>query len=706
MTKKIKNKSKDKSVEEVYRFFRKNPTKVFGYKQIKEKFHTKLNNEEILKSLYKLQFRNKLIEVEKGKFRLKYEELKIVEGRIQINQQKNAYVIVDGMEQDIFVPKGATKNALNGDIVSVAVEKTEDKKPKGRIVEVKSRKKNQFVGKLQMSNPNYGFVVVDDSSIHVDFYVSKNLLNEALDGQKVVVELIGWEENRSSPDGKIITVLGNPGNHEVEIHSILLEYDLPYKFSDEVENEANKINIEISKDEIKKRRDIRNVLTITIDPKDAKDFDDAISIQYLENRNTEIGIHIADVSHYITPNSILDKEAYARATSVYLVDRVVPMLPEILSNNVCSLRPNEEKLTFSIFFEFDEHHKIVNQWIGRTVINSNHRFTYEEAQHIIETKKGLYAKEVLDLHKIATKLRKNRIKDGAISFDKLEVKFNLDENNKPQEVYFKIGKEANHLVEEFMLLANKKVAQFISLKNGKETNDTFIYRIHDEPNYDKLTDLKLFVKQFGYSLDIKNKEEIRQSFNKLLKDIKEKPEENMIETLAMRCMSKAVYSTKNIGHYWLAFDYYSHFTSPIRRYPDVMTHRLLQHYLDKGKSVDAEEYEEKCRHSSDRERLASNAERDSIKYMQTLYMQRYLGKQLEGIISGVTEWGIYVEIPESLAEGLVRLKNIQGDYYLYEAKNHCIVGQRKKIKYQLGDKINVFISNIDTEKKQIDFEIV
>jgi ribonuclease R len=706
MSKKPKIKKSIKIDEVVYQIFKKNSSKLFDYKQIKEKIHAKFTTEEVLKSLYKLLLRKKVAEIEKGQFQLKYKEQKVVEGKIQITQQKSGYVIVDGLENDIYVPKGATKNALNGDFVSVAFEEKEDKKSRGSVVEIKSRKKTQFVGVLQLRNPKYGFVVVDDSAVHVDFYVSQNLLNGAIDGQKVVVELVRWEENRDSPDGKIIEVLGNPGEHEVEIHSILLEYNLPYTFTEEIENEANKINTEITKEEIKKRKDIRNVFTLTIDPKDAKDFDDAISIQTLENGNTEIGIHIADVSHYLEPNSILDNEAYARATSVYLVDRVVPMLPEILSNQVCSLRPNEEKLTFSIFFEFNLQYKIVNQWIGRTVIKSNHRFTYEEAQHIIETEQGLYANEVMELHKIATKLRKNRIKDGAISFDKLEVKFKLNEENKPEEIYFKMGKEANHLVEEFMLLANKKVAEFIGLKNGKESNDTFIYRIHDEPNYDKINDLKLFVKKFGYTIETKNKDEIRQSLNLLLKEIKGSDEENMIETLAMRCMSKAIYSTKNIGHYGLAFDYYSHFTSPIRRYPDVMTHRLLQHYLNKGISVASDEYEQKCRHSSEREKLASQAERDSIKYMQSLYMQRYLGKELDGIISGVTEWGMYIEIPESLAEGLIRVKNMQGDYYKFDPKNHCMVGERTGKKYQLGSKIKVFVANIDTEKKQIDFELI
>ncbi|MFA9290251.1 MAG: ribonuclease R [Solirubrobacteraceae bacterium] len=662
MSKEIRVKSKNELSDKIFNFFRKNPNKVLSIKNVNESLNTKYTKEEILKSIYKLLVRNKITEVEKGKYIIELKKAKILEGRIQFNQQKNAYLVVEGEEKDIFIPKNSTLNALDGDIVKIEANSNNGSKSSGKVLEVISRKRTKFVGIVQITNPNYGFVIIDNTSIHVDFYVPTNLLIGAENGQKVIVELIKWDENRDSPDGKIIEILGSPGSHEVEINSILVEYNLPYKFTEEVENDAKNISTEISKEEVKKRRDIRKILTLTIDPKDAKDFDDAISIETLKNGNTEIGVHIADVSHYVKPGTLLDEEAFKRATSVYLVDRVVPMLPEILSNNVCSLRPNEDKLTFSIFFEFNNQQEIVKQWIGKTIINSNHRFTYEEAQKIIETKEGLYSTEVLTFHSIASKLREDRIKNGSISFDKLEVKFILDNQNKPKEIFFKIGKEANHLIEEFMLLANKKVTEFVSLNKEKETTNTFIYRIHDKPNYNKIIELKAFIKKFGYDFNLVNKEEIRKSFNKLLNDIKNKPEENMIETLSMRCMSKAVYSTENIGHYGLAFLNYSHFTSPIRRYPDIMVHRLIEHYLNGGISQNKETYEENCSHCSTRERLASNAERDSIKYMQTLYLNGFIGKELEGLISGVTEWGIYVETKDSLAEGLIRIRNLEGDF--------------------------------------------
>ena len=452
---------------------------------------------------------------------------------------------------------------------------------------------------------------------------------------------------------------------------------------------------------------MRQIPTFTIDPADAKDFDDALSIQKLENGNWEIGVHIADVAHYVKPGTLLDEEAYNRATSVYLVDRVVPMLPEVLSNEACSLRPNEEKYTFSAVFEMDDNANIINNWFGRTVIYSDRRFAYEEAQEIIEGKDGDMQSEILTLDRLAKILRNKRLQKGAISFDKVEVKFKLDDEGNPIGVYFKQSKDANHLIEEFMLLANKKVSEFVSLnKQGEETNRTFIYRIHDDPDPDKLLSLKQFIKQFGYNLNLGSRKETTQSINTLLKDVKGKGEENIVETLAMRSMSKAIYSTENIGHYGLAFEHYSHFTSPIRRYPDVMAHRLLQHYLDGGKSPNQEKYEEDCEHCSQRERLAADAERDSIKYMQVKYLDDQVGEEFYGVISGVTEWGIYVELPESRAEGLVKLRNIRDDHYVFDQKNYSIVGQRSKKTYQLGDQVRVKLVNADLEKKQLDFELL
>ncbi len=565
--------------------------------------------------------------------------------------------------------------------------------------------------------------------MYVDIFISQNKLNGAEDGDKVVATLTDWPQNSKNPFGKITTVLGKPGDHNTEMHSILLEYGLPYEFPKEVEEEAENLSVEITKEEIAKRRDMRGDLTFTIDPKDAKDFDDALSFTKLENGNYEIGIHIADVSHYLQEKTILDDEAFDRATSVYLVDRVVPMLPEMLSNGVCSLRPNEEKLTFSAVFEINEKAQVINKWFGRTVTYSDQRFAYEEAQSIIENctlseikeytmpldisiidTKYNVSKEIVEatlkLDELAKKMRKKRMKAGAISFDRVEVKFNLDENANPLGVFFKESKDANKLIEEFMLLANRKVAEFIGTEKGRPSKNTFIYRTHDEPNVDKLAALQGIIKKFGYSINTETKASTSESLNRLLADVHGKAESNMVETLAIRTMSKAEYTTQNIGHYGLAFDYYSHFTSPIRRYPDVMTHRLLQHYLDGGKTPKADLYEEKCKHSSKMEELAAKAERSSIKYMQIKYMQDHQDAEFEGVISGVTEWGIYVEISENKCEGMVRIRDIKSDYYIFDEKQYAIVGQSTKKIYQLGDIVTVKVKNTDLERKHLDFRLI
>ena len=638
-------------------------------------------------------------------------------GVFDITSKGSGYIKTNNFKEDIFIPAHKTFKSLHGDEVQFYVHKRKkNNKLQGEIIKIIKREKKEYVGIIQI-NKNYAFVIPDNKKMPFDIYIPFNKINKAKEGEKVLVKLEGWPPKAECPNGEILKVLGQPGEHKTEINAILADYGLPHNFTKEVLDYANNLDTTISKKEVEKRKDMRSILTFTIDPRDAKDFDDALSFEIKKDGNYQIGIHIADVSHYLKEETILDKEAYSRATSVYLVDRVVPMLPEILSNKACSLRPFEDKYTFSAIFSINEKGNIEKEWFGRTVINSNARFSYEEAQHLIENKTNTIPKKIslsnseyktpikikeaiLKLNEISKKLRKKRMNNGAISFDKKEVKFKLNKENFPEKVYFKTSKEANKLIEEFMLLANKKVAEFISKKTPKKT---FIYRTHDKPDTQKLENIQRIISQFGYKINLKNKEKTNKSLNKLLKKIEGRKEKNLIDTLIIRSMSKAEYSTENIGHYGLSFQSYSHFTSPIRRYPDVMTHRLLQNYLDGESSKNAATFEENCKHSSHMENIATKAERESIKYMQIKYMKNQKKDIFTGIISGVTEWGIYVEITENKCEGMVRIRDIKDDYYSFNSETHALVGEKNKKKYQLGDQVQVKVKKADLIKRQLDF---
>ena len=718
MFKKKKNNSLERRVTQ---HFRDNTGKQYNYKEVSGVLNIKdtKTRDEIIKILNRLTIEKILSNPSKGKYTLVKASKDYYQGTLDVTSTGRGFVICEDLEHDIMIPKNNINRAFQGDLVEVYVYKRKQKSGafEGEIVTILERKKTQFVGVLQIEK-NYAFVLTRGPRMYTDFFIDKKQLHGYTNGDKVLVEYTDWPKRADSPYGTLIESFGPPGETNTEMHAILSDYGLPLHFPDEVEAAANAIDQSIRPEEIKKRRDFRDTLTFTIDPKTAKDFDDALSFKILGKDRFEIGIHIADVSHYVQPNSVLDQEAYDRATSVYLVDRVVPMLPEVLSNGVCSLRPQEEKYTFSAVFTMNSKGEVLEEWFGKTVIYSDHRFAYEEAQELIETQAAQVSKEisltgasytvpndllkgVLTLDEIAKKLRKKRMKNGALSFDRVEVNFILKEDDTPESVYFKTSKDANKLVEEFMLLANKQVASFAG---NRKTPLPFVYRIHDEPDADKLNNLQMVVSNFGYKLDLKTKD-VSKSLNVLLSDIQGKQEQNLIDTLTIRCMSKAEYNVDNIGHYGLAFNFYSHFTSPIRRYPDVMVHRLLEHHLAKQKVKDPDSIQAACVHSSQRELIATKAERDSIKFMQIKFMEDKVGKTFEGVISGVTDRGIYVELVENKCEGMIRIKDITGDYFNYDDKAHALVGERTKKRYQLGDSIDVSVLKADLIKRHLDFKL-
>ncbi len=688
-------------------FFNKRKGQLHNYKQVASKLGYKEQQVKqlIIDCLHDLKKSGELEELFPGKYRMKQSENFVI-GIVEVTSSNNAFVNTDQAEEPVLIAQKNLNQAVNGDRVKVYLyAKREGRRLEGEVVEVLDRGRKTFVGIVEVFK-NYAFLSPETRDIAYDIFIPLDKLNNVLNGQKAVARITDWPANAKNPFGEIVRVLGNPGENETEMHAILAEFELPAFFEAEVERDAESINGEITEEEIKKRKDFRKVTTFTIDPTDAKDFDDALSYRLLENGIVEVGVHIADVTHYVKPGMIVEKEGYERATSVYLVDRVVPMLPEHLSNNLCSLRPDEDKLCYAAVFEIDANAKVLKQWFGRTIIRSNRRFNYDEAQNIIDTKEGDLEEVILHLHDLAQKMRKERVAKGAFTFERDEVKFEIDANGKPLRVFLKENKPSNQLIEEFMLLANRKVAEFIGKKEEGKSEKTFVYRIHDKPNDLKLESFTKFIKKFGYKINSVSNRKLAQSMNTLMTEIKGKNEFNIIENLALRAMSKAVYSTENIGHYGLAFDFYTHFTSPIRRYPDMMVHRLLTHYLAGGQSLNKMEYEDYCKHSSDMERRAMEAERASIKYKQVEFMTDKVGQIFEGVISGVTEWGVYVEMKSVGCEGMIPLRNMTGDFYTFDENNYCLIGRQTQKKYQLGDSVTVQVSKTNILKRQIDLKLI
>lgn len=629
----------------------------------------------------------------------KHGERVYISGTVDMTRMGYGFISTDDMEDDVFVSARNLNTALHGDKVKVWLyAKKKGARPEGEVVEIIERWRTTFVGTVEIM-PNFAFLMPDNKNMPFDLFIPSSKLNGAKQGQKAVARVTDWNPKSKNPVAEIINVLGDPGLHSTEMHAILAEFELPYQFTEEVESDAGSIRGEITEADIKTRRDFRNVPTFTVDPADAKDFDDALSLKQLENGNWEVGVHIADVTHYVRPGSLTEEEAKQRATSVYLVDRVVPMLPERLSNNICSLSPSEDKLTYSAVFELNDKSEVLTEWYGRTIINSDRRFSYGEAQLVIDTGDGDMKDQILLLHKLAQQLRAKRFAYGAFSFERVEIQFDLADDGKPLGVKFRDMGTANQLIEEFMLLANRRVAEYVGKKlRGK----TFVYRIHDKPDPEKISNFRHFITRFGYKLTA-DENNLPKAMNRLMKEVAGRSEQNIIETIALRAMAKAVYSTDNIGHYGLAFKHYTHFTSPIRRYPDMMVHRLLTAYLGSENPGSSEKYEKLCDHSSKMERRANEAERASVKYKQVEYMSDKLDQVFEGVISGVTEWGIYVEIIENQCEGMISVRELDDDFYEYDEENYCLRGRSTGKLYTLGDRVKIAVVKADLQKKQLDF---